>query len=89
MTITLVALRPVQDARVRAQGYLILDGAWRINDVQVVATPDGRLRVQLPRRRATAHHPAYDLAHPVNQSTRNQLEAAVLAEFAALTGGGS
>lgn len=85
MDITFVALRPERHAHIRARGYLILAGAWRINDVQVVQERDGRLHVRLPRRYFADGEAAYDIVHPISQRAREALEAAVLAEFQTLT----
>jgi stage V sporulation protein G len=86
--ITQVSLQLRQEsARVRAEGWLVLDHAWRVNGVRVVDNGSGRLLVSLPSRRdPTGRY--VDLLHPVNQAARDALNAAVLAKYHALVGDG-
>ena len=72
-------------ARVRAEGWLVLDHAWRVNGVRVVDNGSGRLLVSLPSRRDPSGR-YVDLLHPVNQAARDALNAAVLAKYHTLVG---
>lgn len=70
-------------ARVRAEGWLVLDHAWRVNGVRVVDNGSGRLLVSMPSRRDPSGR-YVDLLHPVNQATRDALNMAVLTAYRAL-----
>jgi stage V sporulation protein G len=81
MEISAVRLRPASgEGRVRAIASITIDGAFVVNDLRVVDGPSG-LFVSMPsRRRASGEY--YDIAHPITAAAREQVQHAVLEEYA-------
>lgn len=71
------------EAKLKAFVSLVFDGCFMINDVKVI---DGRngLFVSMPSRRKKSGQ-FKDVAHPLNQETRDWIESAVLEEYRRIT----
>lgn len=79
MEITSVRVVPVQDEKLKAFVSIVLDSCFVINDLRVIQGRDG-LFVSMPSRRL--RNGSYkDIAHPLNQSTREWLESRVLEAY--------
>ena len=79
MEITEVNVFLAGEPKLKAFVSLVFDGCFMINDVKVI---DGRngLFVSMPSRRKKSGQ-FKDVAHPLNQATRDWIETAVLDEY--------
>lgn len=80
MEVTDVRLRRVQtDGRMRAIASITLDNEFVVHDIRVIDGNEG-LFVAMPSKR-TPDGEFRDIAHPINSSTRNKLQTAVLVAY--------
>ena len=80
MEVTDVRLRRVQtDGRMRAIASITLDNEFVVHDIRVIDGNEG-LFVAMPSKR-TPDGEFRDIAHPINSSTRNKLQEAILAAY--------
>ncbi|CEG21136.1 Putative septation protein SpoVG [Planococcus massiliensis] len=80
MEVTDVRLRRVQtDGRMRAIASITLDNEFVVHDIRVIDGNEG-LFVAMPSKR-TPDGEFRDIAHPINSSTRNKLQTAVLTAY--------
>lgn len=79
MDITKVTLRPVSMNKVCAIASIVLDDQFVIHDLRVVNGDKG-LFVAMPSRKLP-NGEFRDICHPINTEARNQIQAAVLAQF--------
>ena len=81
MQITGVEIWPVDEAKVKAYAAIVMDGCFVIKDLKIIDTKD-KIFVAMPskRRRDGTFR---DTAHPLDMATRQMLESAVLAAYAA------
>ncbi len=84
MEITGVRVVPVQDEKLKAFVSIIFDSCFVLNDLRVIQGRDG-LFVSMPSRRL--RNGTYkDVAHPLNQATREWLESRVLEAYRTTVG---
>jgi stage V sporulation protein G len=79
MDVTNVSLRPVSMKKVCAIASIVLDDQFVIHDLRVVNGDKG-LFVAMPSRKLP-NGEFRDICHPINTSTREKIQAAVLAQF--------
>jgi stage V sporulation protein G len=79
MEITEVRVFPVQEEKLKAYVTITLDGCFVVRDLKVIQGNTG-LFVAMPAKRRR-DGTFKDIAHPLNQETRDRLERAVLAEY--------
>lgn len=83
MQITEVRLRKVNsENRMKAVASVTFDGAFVVHDIKVIERDDKPLLVVMPSKRTPKGEPK-DVAHPINQETREMISNAVLAEYEA------
>jgi stage V sporulation protein G len=80
MEVTKVTLRPVSMNKVCAIASVVLDEQFVIHDLRVVNGEKG-LFVAMPSRKLP-NGDFRDICHPINAEARQQLQDAVLAQFA-------
>jgi stage V sporulation protein G len=80
MEITKVTLRPVAMNKVCAIASIVIDDCFVIHDLRVVNGDKG-LFVAMPSRRLPSGD-FRDICHPINTDARNDIQEAVLAQFA-------
>lgn len=79
MQITEVRVFPVDEEKLKAYASIILDQCFIINDLKVIQGRRG-LFISMPSRRRKRG--GYrDVAHPLNNETRQMIEERVLAEY--------
>lgn len=82
MEITDVRLRRVNtDGRMRAIASITIDNEFVVHDIRVIDGNNGMF-VAMPSKR-TPDGEFRDIAHPISSSTREKIQAAVLAEYEA------
>ncbi len=79
MEITDVRVFPVHEARLRGFATITLDDCFVVRDLRIIAGESG-LFVAMPSRRLRdgSHR---DVAHPINQRSRDRLESVVLSAY--------
>ncbi len=85
MEITHVRVFRVEDEKLKAYVSVVLDSCFMVNDIRVVRGKDG-LFISMPSRKKR-NGEFKDVAHPVNQETRDRFEERILAEYRALETG--
>jgi len=80
MEITEVRISPARGGKVRAFASIVIDDCFIINDLRVMEGREGQLYVTMPSRK-TRNGQVRDVAHPLNSTTRQQVEERVLQEF--------
>ena len=79
MEITEVKVFPVRDKKLRAFVSIVLDGSFMVNDIKVIQGKDGFF-ISMPSRRKKNGR-FKDIAHPLNQETRQAMEDRIVAEY--------
>ena len=81
MQITKVTLRPVAMNKVCAIASIVIDDSFVIHDLRIVNGDKG-LFVAMPSRKLP-NGDFRDICHPINTSSRTEIQQAVLQQFAA------
>ena len=86
MEITEVKVYPVRDKKLRAFVSIVLDGSFMVNDIKVIQGKEGFF-ISMPSRRKKNGR-FKDIAHPLNQETRQAMEERIVAEYQRVADGG-
>ena len=86
MEITEVKVFPVRDKKLRAFVSIVFDGSFMVNDIKVIQGKDGFF-ISMPSRRKKNGR-FKDIAHPLNQETRQAMEERIVAEYQRVVEGG-
>ena len=86
MEITEVKVFPVRDKKLRAFVSIVLDGSFMVNDIKVIEGKDGFF-ISMPSRRKKNGR-FKDIAHPLNQETRQVMEERIITEYRRVAEGG-
>ncbi len=79
MEITEVRVFPVHEEKLKAYVTITFDGCFVVRDLKVIQGASG-LFVAMPAKRRK-DGTFKDIAHPLNQETRDRLERAILAQY--------
>jgi len=79
MEITEVRIFPVQEEKLKAYVTITLDGCFVVRDLKVIQGSSA-LFVAMPAKRRR-DGTFKDIAHPLNQETRDRMERTILAEY--------
>jgi len=79
MKITEVQILPVEDAKLKAYVAIVLDDCFVVRDLKVIQGA-AQLFVAMPSKRRK-DGTFKDIAHPVNQSTREEMERQILEAY--------
>ncbi len=79
MEITEVRVFPVQEEKLKAYVTITLDGCFVVRDLKVIQGNTG-LFVAMPAKRRR-DGTFKDIAHPLNQETRDRMERAILSAY--------
>ena len=79
MEITEVRVFPVHEEKLKAYVTVTFDGCFVVRDLKVIQGNTG-LFVAMPAKRRK-DGTFKDIAHPLNQETRDRLERAILSEY--------
>ena len=66
------------DNSVKAFASITFDGAFVIHDIKIIETDKGRF-IAMPSRKAGDSF--IDIAHPINQSARDELQAMIFEKY--------
>jgi stage V sporulation protein G len=78
--VTKVVLRPISMNKVCALASIVLDDAFAVHDLRVVDGDRGPFVAMPSLKRPNGEF--RDICHPVNTETRNEIQRAVLEQFA-------
>lgn len=84
MKITEVKVFPVQEEKLKAFVSIVLDECFMVNDIKIIRGKDG-LFISMPSRRKKNGR-FKDVAHPLNNDTRQVIEGLILGEYERITG---
>jgi stage V sporulation protein G len=79
MKITEVKVFPVNEDRLKAYVSITLDNAFVVRDLKVIQGPSGLFVAMPSKKRKDGQF--RDIAHPLNQETRQMIEDAVFEEY--------
>ena len=80
MKITSVNVHKKNDeTRMKGIASVLLDDCFVIRDIRIIEGKDG-LFIAMPSRKA-ADGDYRDIAHPINQTTRERIQSMILAEY--------
>ncbi len=85
MELTEIKVFPVQEEKLKAFVSVVIDHCFMVNDIKVIQGREG-LFISMPSRRKK-NGQFKDVAHPLNNPTRQMMEGLILTEYrAALRG---
>lgn len=79
MKITEVKVYPANEGKLKAYATMVIDDCFIIRDLKVIQSDLGMF-VSMPSRRKKDGS-FKDVAHPLNQETRQMIEARIIEEF--------
>lgn len=79
MKITDVKVFPVNEERLKAYVTITIDDCFVVRDLKVIKGNDGLFVAMPSKRRKDGQFK--DIAHPLNQETRSEIEKAIFDEF--------
>lgn len=80
MEITDIRLKKVlKEGKMKAVASITLDNEFAVHDIKVIEGEKG-LFIAMPSRKA-ADGDYRDIAHPINQGTRERIQSLILAEY--------
>lgn len=82
MQITEVRLRKINsEKKVKAYASVTFDACFVVHDIKVIEKEDKTLLVAMPNKRNDKKGKNNDVAHPINQETREMITRAVLEKY--------
>ncbi len=79
MDITEVKVFPVNEDRLKAYVSITIDGCFVVRDLKIIEGPSGLFVAMPSKKRKDGQFK--DIAHPLNQETRQLIEDRVFAEY--------
>jgi stage V sporulation protein G len=79
MEITEVKVFPIEEEKLKAFVSIVFDHCFMVNDIKVIRGKDGFF-ISMPSRRKR-NGKFKDVAHPLNNETRQMLEEQILSEY--------
>ena len=84
MEITQVHVYPKEDLKVKGYASIVLDECFLVNDIKVIAGPNGCFISMPSRKRKNGKF--RDIAHPLTKDMRERIENRIFDEFEKVTG---
>lgn len=80
MEITEVKVTKVQRENSKTRGYasVVIEGCFRVNDIKILSGDNGLFIGMPSKKRGDINR---DIAHPLNQETRDKFVKAILEEY--------
>ncbi len=85
MQVTEIKVFPVEEEKLKAFVSIVIDSCFMVNDIKVIKGREG-LFISMPSRRKK-NGKFKDVAHPLNNETRQMLERLILADYEEAIGG--
>ena len=86
MEITEVKIFPVKEEKLKAFVSIVMDDCFMVNDIKIISGKDGYF-ISMPSRRKK-NGKFKDVAHPLNNETRQRMERKILAVYEDVADGG-
>lgn len=86
MEITEVKVFPVREEKLKAFVSIVIDHCFMVNDIKIIQGRDGMF-ISMPSRRKK-NGDFKDVAHPLNNETRNRMAQRILDEYERVVNGG-
>ena len=87
ITVTEVKIFPANEGKLKAYATMVLSSTFIIRDMKIIQSDSGAMFVSMPSRRKK-DGTFKDVAHPLDQRTRNEFEAIIIKEFEKVCGTG-
>lgn len=84
MEITEIKVFPVREEKLKAFVSVVIDECFMVNDIKVIKGREGYF-ISMPSRKKK-NGKFKDVAHPLNNPTRQMMEGAILAEYDRVVG---
>lgn len=84
MKITEIKVFPVREEKLKAFVSVVIDECFMVNDIKVIKGREGYF-ISMPSRKKK-NGKFKDVAHPLNNPTRQMMEGAILAEYDRVVG---
>jgi stage V sporulation protein G len=81
MRITEIKIFPIHEDKLKAYVTIVLENCFVVRDLKVISGPEG-LFVAMPSKKRK-DGTFKDIAHPLNQETRNEMEKQILETYQA------
>jgi stage V sporulation protein G len=85
INITEVKIFPANEGKLKAYATMVIAGAFIIRDMKIIQSDNGSMFVSMPSRRKK-DGTFKDVAHPLDQKTRNDIEEIIIKEFEKVCG---
>lgn len=79
MKITEIKVFPVNEDRLKAYASITIEGCFVVRDLKIIKGHTGLFVAMPSKKRKDGQFK--DIAHPLNQETRDEIEKAVFAEY--------
>ena len=79
MNITEISIYPVNEERLKAYVTITIDNCFVVRDLKVISGPNGLFVAMPSKRRKDGQF--RDIAHPLNQETRAEIEKQIFEAF--------
>ncbi len=87
INITEVKIFPANEGKLKAYATMVISGAFIVRDMKIIQSDSGAMFVSMPSRRKK-DGTFKDVAHPLDQQTRNEIEEIIIKEFEKVCGAG-
>ncbi len=87
INITEVKIFPANEGKLKAYATMVIAGTFIVRDIKIIQSDDGSMFLSMPSRRKK-DGTFKDVAHPLEQRTRNYIEEIVISEFEKVCGTG-
>ncbi len=79
MQVTEIKVFPIDEEKLKAFVSIVIDNCFMVNDIKVIKGRDG-LFISMPSRRKK-NGKFKDVAHPLNNETRQMIEGLILSDY--------
>ena len=79
MEVTEIKVFPIEEEKLKAFVSIVIDNCFMVNDIKVIKGRDG-LFISMPSRRKK-NGKFKDVAHPLNNETRQMIEGLILTDY--------
>lgn len=85
INITEVKIFPANEGKLKAYATMVIGGSFIIRDMKIIQSDNGSMFCSMPSRRKK-DGTFKDVAHPLDQETRNYIEEMIIKEFEKVVG---
>jgi len=85
INITEVKIFPANEGKLKAYATMVISGSFIVRDMKIIQSDNGAMFVSMPSRRKKDGS-FKDVAHPLDQKTRSDIEEIIIKEFEKVCG---